>query len=201
MRFLSIAFALAAGLAAAVPTMAHDHSHMHAMEAAEPLPGMSIYNLSGQWTDQNGRTVELSSLRGAPVVVAMAYTSCRDICPLIVADITLIERAAQDGGVGRMRFAFFSLDPVNDTPARLKTYAEEHGLDPEHWTLFHGDERAVRELAAALGVRYRRTPDGGYDHSNLITLLDRDGAVLLQQSGADTAGEAMIKALVAASTK
>ena len=49
-----------------------------------------------------------------------------------------------------------------DTPERLKAYAEDHGLDPAHWTLYHGDEKAVRELAAALGVRYRRDASGGF---------------------------------------
>ena len=78
--------------------MSHDqmsHDHMSPMEAAKPLSGTSIYNLDSQWTDQDGNAVTLASLRGTPVVMAMAYTSCKDICPMIVANMTAIEDQAK----------------------------------------------------------------------------------------------------------
>ena len=77
------------------PARAHDHAHMMQMHAAQPLSGASVYNLSSRWTDQDGKTVELKSLSGKPVVIAMAYTSCKDICPLIVANMVAIEKAAK----------------------------------------------------------------------------------------------------------
>jgi len=39
----------------------------------------------------------------------------------------------------------------------------------------------VRDLAATLGVRYRRLSAEELAHSNAITLLDADGAVVHQQ--------------------
>lgn len=208
---------LAAGLALALPLgasaqdhdhmshdqpahdpMAHDHGHMsHILEAAKPLPGTSIYNLEAQWTDQDGKPVTLASLRGTPLVAAMAYTSCKDICPMIVANMMAIEDKTQESAVGNVRFALFSLDPDVDTPARLKAFAKERGLDPAHWTLFHGDDKAVRALAAVLGVRYRRDAGGSFDHSAIISLIDADGTIVFQQPDAQVDAAEVAKKIAA----
>jgi protein SCO1 len=181
MRASNLYLALASSLCAFAPAQAHDHAHMMQMEAARPLTGASLYNLPSRWTDQDGKTVDLQSLRGEPVVLAMAYTSCKDICPLIVANMQAIEKAAAARHVKGLSFAFFSLDSRLDTPERLKTYADEHGLDARNWSLFNSDDKAVRDLAAALGVRYRADGQGGYDHSSVITLLDAQGEIVFQK--------------------
>lgn len=172
---------------------AHDHDHM--MKTSEPLSGTSIYNLTSGWTNQDGKRVKLESLRGEPAVVAMGYTSCKDICSMIVADMVAIEDRAKEASLKGIHFAFFSLDSAIDTPERLTAYAKDHGLDPAHWTLYQGDDKAVRELAAALGVRYRRDAAGGFDHSAIITILDVDGRIVTQQLDAQANTEEMVKKL------
>lgn len=179
LKILSLAIGLLAATLA--PAGAHDHAHMMQPAAGQPLSGASLYNLASTWTDQDGRTVALATLRGRKIVVAMAYTSCKNVCPLIVANMVAIENAAKEKGLHGLRFAFFSLDSSVDTPARLKAYADEHGLDSKEWTLYHGDEKAVRDLAAALGVRYRSDGQGGFDHSTAISLLNEQGEVVFQK--------------------
>ena len=90
-------------------TRAHDHMHSDMqMDAAAPLSGSSVYNLESKWTTQDGASVALSSLSGEPVIAAMAYTSCKDMCPAIVADMMWVEKHLPANAVGRVRFAFFS---------------------------------------------------------------------------------------------
>ena len=36
----------------------------------------------------------------------------------------------------------------------------------------------VRTLAAALGIRYRAQPDGTFNHTSALILLDRDGRIV-----------------------
>jgi protein SCO1/2 len=179
---IKIAFAQDAnGQAAAQRDMGtHQHS---AVGSDAPLKDKSIYNLGSVWTDQSGAKVEISSLRGQPVIAAMTYTSCKDICPLIVADMMAIEDQLKTMQMDKVRFALFSIDPEADTPSKLKAYATDRGLNETHWSLLTGDAKSVRALAAILGVRYRRLPDGQYDHSNLVTLLDADGVVVHQSVG------------------
>jgi protein SCO1/2 len=181
MRLKSLSLTLGLLAAPLSPAGAHDHAHMMNMEAAQPVSGASIYNLASRWTDQDGKTVDLKSLSGRPLVAAMAYTSCKDICPLIVANMVAIEKAAQAKNLHAVRYIFFSLDSALDTPARLKAYAEERGLDPQDWTLFNGDAKAVRDLAAVLGVRYRRDDQGGFDHASVISLLNDKGEIVFQK--------------------
>ncbi len=100
------------------------------VSAGRSATGTSLFNLDARWTTQDAATVALDAFAGRPVVVAMGYTTCKDICPAIVADMMWIEKHLSPGDAARVRFAFFSFDSEADTPERLKLYAESHGLDP-----------------------------------------------------------------------
>jgi protein SCO1/2 len=187
---------IAIGFLSSLAALAGDHDHMsHTMKPAEPLPGTSIYNLTSSWTNQDGQRVSLESLRGTPAVVAMGYTRCKDICPMIVADMVAIEDRAKASSLNGVHYAFFSLDSDIDTPEQLTAYAKDRGLDLGDWVLFNGDDKAVRELAAALGVRYRRDASGGFDHSAIITILDAQGRISAQQPDLTANTEEMVKKL------
>jgi len=138
----------------------------------------SVYDLPGRWLDQSGAERSLATLRGAPVLLAMVYTHCTATCPLAVAELKRI--AASDATV---RFVLVSLDPARDDPAQLSAFARRLELDPARWTLLTGSDGDLRELAATLGVRYRQVTPQDLSHSNLITLLDRDGRIVRQSSG------------------
>jgi protein SCO1/2 len=45
------------------------------------------------------------------------------------------------------------------------------------------DEGSVRELAAVLGIRYRRVSDEDFIHSNVISVLDSEGVLVHRQVG------------------
>jgi protein SCO1 len=138
----------------------------------------SVYELPARWRDQSGAAREFQGFRGSPVLLAMVYTHCTATCPLAVAELKRI--SAQHGDV---RLVLVSLDPERDDPARLADYARGLGLDTARWTLLTGTDADVRELAATLGVRYRRVTPEDLAHSNLITLLDREGRIVRQGSG------------------
>jgi protein SCO1/2 len=143
---------------------------------------MSVYNVSSPWTTQAGQSIALSSLRGEPVVAAMVYTHCPDVCPLITERMQMIEQALPPHTRDAVRFVLISLDWARDTPSQLAKFAAQHRLDMKHWTLLHGDEMAVRELANVLGVDFYRNDSGDFQHSIVIFLLDRNGVVKAQQT-------------------
>lgn len=148
-----------------------------------PAGGYSLYDLPSVWRDQRGDTVRLPALAGKVRVLAMVYTSCQATCPLIVADLKRIERALPPDRRDRVGFILVSLDPARDTPGRLAEWAARTGLDPARWTLLAGGDDAVRELAAALDVRYQPQPDGELAHTNGLTVLDAAGGVAHRQLG------------------
>ena len=182
---LAMALAVLPGAARAKDELPHTHGGHGSLDVERPAPlsGSSIYQAGSEWTDMNGNLVRLRSLRGRPVALAMVYTNCTTACPLIVANLQLIESALSAEARERVWFALASFDSARDRPAVLKKFAADRELDPSRWRLFHGDRAAVRELAMMLGVRYKRNAGGDFDHSNVITFLDRDGVIRHQQVG------------------
>ncbi len=174
--------------------------------AASADPGKptraSLYDLDEKWTSQDGASVALSSFAGKLVVLAMGYTTCKDICPAIVADMMWVEKHLPLDAAGRVRFAFVSFDSEADTPERLRLYADGHGLDRTHWTLLNGGDDAVRELAAALDVPFRPNDQNGFEHAAVISLLDARGEIVFQQRGVRASSDellARLRALLSAS--
>ncbi len=121
--------------------------------------------------------------RGHPVVVSMFYASCPTACPMLVRDIQAFEESLDADDRAGLRVLLVSLDPAQDTPERLAEVVEAHGLDDDRWTLVRPEPDAVREIAAALGIAYRPSPDGGMNHSSVLTLLDRDGVPVARLEG------------------
>jgi protein SCO1/2 len=145
--------------------------------SATPTHGESIYNLKSNWTTQDGRVANLIELRGKPVIAAMVYTNCEGACPMIVADMKRLEASLNEPSPSAFSFALFSFDSTRDTPTQLKTFAVNRKLDLNHWTLFHGEKKAVRDLAAVLGINFKQDLSGNFVHSNVIVLLDREGLI------------------------
>jgi protein SCO1/2 len=185
LRLLLLPGALAlAGCAPRAGETAHVTPSAESRQASE---SPSLYDLTSTWTTQRGERVSLASLRGRPRAIAAIYTHCTATCPLALGELKRIA-SATDTSVG---LVLVSLDPARDTPGALATYASGHDLDPARWTLLSGSDSDVRELAAALGLRYRRLDADAIAHANLITLLDANGVVVHQQSGFDGTADAI----------
>lgn len=160
-----------------------------------PLLSRSIYRSKSTWEAQNGEKATLSKLRGNPVVAAMIYTSCKASCPLMMTDLKAIDRALSSDEKKKVHFAIFAFDSKNDLPEQLKLFSDKSGVDSAHWTFFHGSPSSVRELAALLGVKFKQLEDGGFDHSNVISILDAEGVIARQQIGLRQNPEESIKLL------
>ncbi len=173
--------AAAALLAVVALPAAGQHQH-HAAPAAPPRSD-SIYALSVSLVDQDGKKVGLDLFFGHPVLISMFYTTCRDACPLLIADLKRIERELPAATRADVRIVLVSLDPEHDTPEALRALARARGLDTARWRLLTAPDDTVRDVAAVLGIRYRRLPDGGFNHSSVITALDPAGVIVARVEG------------------
>ncbi len=190
---------VAPALVVATPVVAEAAPHAHAapLAADEPLPGASLLHLDDVWTDHRGDAVRLADHRGHPTVVVLFYGTCISACPVLLRDAELIEAALPEAVRATTHFLMVTFDPERDTPERLAAYAAEKGLDRERWSFLTGDDRAVRRLAAALGVRYRPDGQGGFAHTNLITVLDGAGVPVARLEGLGLGPAAAVAALAA----
>lgn len=160
----------------------HDHhAHHEKMSALEPSDS-SIFNLSSTWKNQDAQKVNLQSLAGKIQVMALVYTSCEYACPRIVGDMLQIERGLSSSQKKEIGFVLASIDSKRDVPEKLKEFSKRHGFS-NAWTLLHGSESDVRELAAVLGVQYKSISETDFTHSNLISILNQKGEIIHQQKG------------------
>jgi cytochrome oxidase Cu insertion factor (SCO1/SenC/PrrC family)/cytochrome c2 len=121
--------------------------------------------------DQNGRTLKFYDdvIKGKTVIISFIYTSCQDACPLTTARLVqLADKLEKTGAVvGRdLIFVSMSVDPNNDTPERLKAFADAFDIGPG-WLFLTGKEGDIRTINKRLGDRSDR---GLSDHRNEILL-------------------------------
>ena len=153
-----------------------------ARPATTELPDDSIYRLDASFSDQAGKTFRLADRRGKAQLVAMFYTSCKFVCPLIVDSAKGVEHALTPAERERLGILLVSMDPARDDTAALKAVADKRKLDPTRWTLARTSDKHVRSLAALLGMRYRELADGEFNHTSMLVLLDSEGRKVTQTS-------------------
>lgn len=160
------------------------------------LPGDSLYQIDSKWVTQDGKELELKDLRGKKTIMTMVYLSCQYTCPTIISEVKSLESKLKKGVAADTRVLVVSFDPSKDTPKVMNAYAKKRKLDPQHWLFVtNKDESKIRELAAALGFKYKKSDNGEYVHSYMIVVLDEDGVVRARVEGANKDKAALIEAL------
>lgn len=135
----------------------------------------SLYQLKLDLTDHTNTHVGLDVFRGQPVLVTMFYGSCPYVCPLTIKALQSTEATLEPQVRQQLRVLLVSLDSEHDTPEVLAEVARKRNVNTSRWKLARADADDVRKLAAVLGVRYRKLPEGGFNHSTVIALLDAEG--------------------------
>lgn len=138
---------------------------------------------SHQLTDQDGRPVDITQFRGKPVVISMIYTACDHTCPVTTQNVAKAVSGARKA-LGDDSFQVLSIgfDTVRDTPANLKVYARQQGIDLKNWTFLAGNHATMEALSAELGFTWYVT-SRGFDHIAQTTVLDKEGRIYRQVYG------------------
>jgi protein SCO1/2 len=84
----------------------------------EPAYDFSLRN-------QDGKRTSLADARGKVVALTFIYATCRDLCPAEGSDIATAMRIV--GGQGVEAY-ILSVDPIGDTPARIRDWLNRRGL-------------------------------------------------------------------------
>lgn len=158
------------------------HNHESMKHDHVSLNGDSIYHLDSTWTNRTGEVIKLKKLGGKVQVLAMVYSSCEYVCPRIVADMKKLE-SKLGGHSSHINFVLASFDPDRDKPKVLQEYSKKKGISKSNWYFISAPDESVLELAAVLGVKFKKLPDGEFSHSNVISIIDQNGVVKYQQVG------------------
>jgi len=128
--------------------------------------------------DVEGRLRRVSEFHGKVTVVFFGFTHCPEVCPTTLYDLTQdLEALGKDAD--RLRVAFITVDPAQDTPELMKTYLGS--FDPRIVGLT-GTEEEIAAVAKAYKVYYRKVPtESGYtmDHTAGSYIFDKQGRIRL----------------------
>ena len=163
------------------------------------VPSDSVYQLHAQLTTQTAATAGLDLHRGHPTLITMFYGSCPAACPMLITAMQVYESQLDESAQAQLRVLLVSFDAPRDTPRELDRLAKLHRADATRWTFASAADPDARRIAALLGISYRRLPNGDFDHSLLITLLDSDGRALA--STAKLVGDQEFQAKLRAATE
>ncbi len=100
-------------------------------------------------TDADAKPVRLRDLLASndPVMLNFVFTTCNTVCPAMVrvfADVP----ARLGAAAKNLRMISISIDPDNDTPARLKAYSQQFGA-LTRWQFLTGRPQDVRAVQLA----------------------------------------------------
>ena len=165
----------------------------HPTAAVGTIPDQSLYMLTDSFQTQNNKEIVLAEFAGKPTVVGMIFTHCDYACPRLTADIKNISKEL-NVPEGKVNYVLISFDTERDTPEVLKKYADNLKLDQDY-TLLHGSEEAVRTLSILLNVQFQKDAEGNFSHSNIISVLDKEGLLVTQKEGLEANHDNMIASL------
>ena len=124
-------------------------------------------------------SVEIShrTVEGKVKIVDYFFTHCPTICPIMSSQLArgqqwLDARNLSDDVV----LLSHSVDPVRDTPDRLKTYATQLGADTTSWKFLTGHKEDLYDHARHgyyLTALESDTAAGGFLHSDTFVLVDQ----------------------------
>jgi protein SCO1/2 len=120
-------------------------------------------------TDQRGKTARFKSdfVADRLVLVTFIYTTCTTACPPLSALFADLQERLGDRVGRELTLVTMTVDPVRDTPLRLKAYAAQYNAGPG-WSFLSGSKPAVDEVLTALGAY---TPNFA-DHPSMVLVGD-----------------------------
>lgn len=189
-----IVLAFAGGMLAAVAATWIYQERQPQVQATQPareplavtIPDVPVLDQDGKPRNFYGDLV-----RGRTVAIDFIYTSCPSFCLPLTANLRVVQEEL-GARIGKdIELISISLDPVADTPAKLKAFAAQFGAGPG-WSFVTGAMPDVARLADKLGQ-----PLGNpADHSPLVLIYnDRAGSWARVDGGdAKTVRDALLAA-------
>lgn len=131
-----------------------------------------------EFTNQDGSMINNKNYKNKVYVAEFFFTSCPTICPIMNKSMVVL----QNEFYGNPNFGMisFSIDPKRDTPEVLKAYAKKTGATLKNWNFLTGKKDDIYALSHdgfSLYVGENKEVEGGFEHSGLFALIDKDGYI------------------------
>lgn len=132
------------------------------------------------FTAQNGQRFTDENIKGKVAVVNFFFTTCTSVCPRMNNNLKPVYEALKS--TPDVLFLSFTSDPLRDSAARLKEYADSMGVNTGKWIFLTGAKDSLYKAA-----RYSFKVDdpanfvsGDVDflHTQFVALVNKKGDVV-----------------------
>jgi len=172
--FLALALGLAVG---AVELWRHRPGNL--TKTVERVTGAATVGGPYSLVNEDGVRTTDQSFPNLYPLIAFGFTSCPDVCPTELQNITeALDLLGIEGA--KIQPLFITVDPERDTPSVIKNYIRNfhprlHGLS--------GTPEEIAATAKAFRVYYQKVPTSTpdvymMDHSTVIYFMDPQGQLL-----------------------
>jgi cytochrome oxidase Cu insertion factor (SCO1/SenC/PrrC family) len=110
------------------------------------VPDIEVVNQDGRHVRFNSQVVE-----GRIAIVTGFFTTCSSMCPITQEKLSQVAKLLGPRLGKDVVIVSVSVDAENDTPARMKDWAEKFHTGPG-WTLLSGNRTEVDTLLKSLGL-------------------------------------------------
>lgn len=180
----ALAFPVVVACAAEGDAPADPHAHHHHLMDAPPavtrtvtrvtVPPVALVRADGKAVSLAG---ELDDDR--PLLVNFIYTTCTTVCPVMTQTFAELQKRL-GANASKVKMVSISIDPEEDTPARLSEYAKRYGAGPQ-WSFLTGSAdasvTAQRAFGAYRGDKMNHSPSTFYRSSPTDSWVRLDGFV------------------------
>lgn len=141
---------------------------------------------SFSFQNQDGKAVSLESLNGQVWVADFIFTNCKTICPPMTSHMAELQKQMEEENL-QARIVSFSVDPENDTPEKLKKFADNYPLSFQNWDFLTGySQEEIEKFALKSFKSIVKKPEDEDQviHQSSFYLVDQNGKVVKDYDGA-----------------
>jgi len=135
------------------PATAHAASEASAKSPKMEIPDVAVL-------DQDGNKLHFYTdlIKDKTVAINFIFTNCTTICPPLAATFARLQKEMGDKVRKDVHLISISVDPVTDTPERLKAWGAKFKAGPG-WTFVTGEKQEIDKLLNALGAAVSKRED------------------------------------------
>ena len=147
-------------------------------------PALEVATVTLPDVADGGAPLAMQAADDELLLVYFGYTSCPDVCPMTMSDISVALDDLDDGLADRVTVAMATVDPERDQPETLTGYLG-HFFERTA-ALRTEDPEALDDAARAFGVQYEvedhEPGEATYDvaHSAITYVVDDTGTVVVE---------------------
>jgi protein SCO1/2 len=159
-RVFGFALILVAAVDGRAQTQTKSAPSCHAPAPSAPAARSKMVIPDVAVLDQDGHKLNFYTdlIKNKTVAINFIFTNCTTICPPLAATFARLQKEMGDKVGKDVHLISISVDPVTDTPERLKAWGAKFKAGPG-WTFVTGEKQEMDKLLNALGAAVSKRED------------------------------------------